>query len=623
VTRLTRAVLSGAVVVLLLSCLNLIAAETEKPPLKELPLRGETFLIGGRPAFLIAAAEQTKQKPWVWYAPTLPGLPGKEERWMFERFLAAGISMAGIDVGESYGSPDGRKLFTTLHREMTRRGYSPRPVLLGRSRGGLMTLAWAVENPDKVGGFAGIYPVCNIASYPGITKAAPAFLMTAEELQLHLAEHNPIDRLAALAKARVPLFAIHGDVDTVVPLNENSRLMHDRYAPLGGSMELIVPPGQGHNMWAGFFECQPLIDFVKKNAGPNLTLTSPLDYQVIQRRTRKKGSLSIKGQFAGGQAKKLTVEARLVVSTRPSKWRALRVSDRDQTFEGQWSVPAGGWHRLEVRAVSGRDTVAETAVEHVGVGEIFVIAGQSNSANHGAEKQIPRTGLVAAFDGQHWQLANDPQPGASGQGGSFIPAFGDAIAEHFQVPVGIVACGVGATSVREWLPKGATFPNPPTLTNHVQQLTDGTWQSKGDIFSTFVNRVKQLGPHGFRAVLWHQGESDANQADPIRTLPGPLYRDYLTRLINDSRREIGWPAPWFVAEASYHQPGDEGSADLRAAQASLWKDGTALEGPDTDSLKGELRENGGKGVHFSGPGLRAHSALWYAKVAPWLERIQR
>ena len=59
--------------------------------------------------------------------------------------------------------------------------------MLGRSRGGLMTLAWAVENADKVGGFAGIYPVCNLVSYPGVAKAAGAYELTAEELQTELA----------------------------------------------------------------------------------------------------------------------------------------------------------------------------------------------------------------------------------------------------------------------------------------------------------------------------------------------------------------------------------------------------------------------------------------------------
>ena len=56
------------------------------------------------------------------------------------------------------------------------------------------------------------------------------------------------------------------------------------------------------------------------------------------------------------------------------------------------------------------------------------------------------------------------------------------------------------------------------------------------------------------------------------------------------------------------------------AQAALWKAGVALEGPNSDALKGEFRENGGKGVHFTGPGLREHAAKWVEKVGPWLER---
>ena len=259
-------------------------------------------------------------------------------------------------------------------------------------------------------------------------------------------------------------------------------------------------------------------------------------------------------------------------------------------------------------------------MEHVGVGDVFVVAGKSNSANHGAEKQATKTQRVTTFDGTHWQLANDPQPGASGNGGSFLPPFGDAIAEKFHVPVGIVACGVGATSVREWLPKGATFPNPPTIEGRVRKLPEGNWESRGDLYASFCLRMKQLGPNGFRAVLWHQGESDANQKDGTRTLPSELYREYLEKLIRGSRTDIGWDAPWFVAQVSYHGPGDEASADIRAAQASLWKDGVAFEGPDTDALKGELREHGGKGVHFSGPGLRGHAACWVEKVSPWLEK---
>lgn len=246
------------------------AADAERNA-KSLPLPGEVFEVGGRTAFLIPAPSSAANpsRPWVWYAPTLARYPGAEERWMFEQFLAAGIAIAGIDVGESYGSPAGRAHFTLLYAELTgRRGYSARPVLLGRSRGGLMTLAWAAENPDRVGGFAGIYPVCNLASYPGVAKAAGAFGLAAAELEARLAEHNPVDRLAALAVRRVPLFAIHGDVDRIVPLEVNSGLLRERYRALGGPMELIVPAGQGHSMWPGFFQSEALVAFVKAHARP-------------------------------------------------------------------------------------------------------------------------------------------------------------------------------------------------------------------------------------------------------------------------------------------------------------------------------------------------------------------
>jgi pimeloyl-ACP methyl ester carboxylesterase len=248
---------------LVLAAAGVLPADTPK---KKLPIPGEVFEAAGRTAFLIPAKPDphATSKPWVWYAPTLPNLPGTEERWMFERLQAAGIAVVGIDAGESYGSPDGNKVFDALHAALISRGYSPKPVLLGRSRGGLMLLSWAAAHPDKVAGFAGIYPVCNLASYPGVDRAAGAFKMKPDELQAKLKDFNPVDRLERLAKAKIPLFAIHGDIDKVVPLEANSGQVKERYTALGGAMTLIVAPGQGHNMWPGFFRCQELVDFVIK-----------------------------------------------------------------------------------------------------------------------------------------------------------------------------------------------------------------------------------------------------------------------------------------------------------------------------------------------------------------------
>lgn len=234
-------------------------------PAKNLPIPGDTFLIKGCTAFLIMPDKSkiTSLMPWVWYAPTLNGLPGPEEKWMFQKFVDAGIAVAGIDVGESYGSPAGRANFSALYEELTTKyGLSKKPCLLARSRGGLMLYNWAAENPQSVTCVAAIYPVCNISSYPGIDKACGAFGMTSAQLTEKLKENNPIDRLESLAKAKIPLFHIHGDVDTVVPLEQNSGELASRYKKLGGTITLNIIKGQGHNMWEGWFQNQELVDFV-------------------------------------------------------------------------------------------------------------------------------------------------------------------------------------------------------------------------------------------------------------------------------------------------------------------------------------------------------------------------
>ena len=133
-----------------------------------------------------------------------------------------------------------------------------------------------------------------------------------------------------------------------------------------------------------------------------------------------------------------------------------------------------------------------------------------------------------------------------------------------------------------------------------------------------MNPLKPGPKRGERAEGVKKRIPSNDQKDQNCTLPGRLYREYLEKLICDSRRDAGFEAPWFVAQASYHVPGDEGSDDIRAAQSSLWRDGLAHEGPDSDALKGPLRERNGTGVHFSCHGLRTHAAKWAEKLIPWL-----
>ena len=234
---------------------------------KQLPCTVEFFDVDGHRAFLIRPERETLSSPvpWVWYAPVI-GHPNTSHAWMLKQWLEKGIGMAGVDVGESFGSPQGRKVYAALWETLTTRyKMSERPCLLPQSRGGLMLYNWAAENPARVAGIAGIYTVCDLRSYPGLERACGAYGLSAAELEARLTEHNPIDRLSPLAKAGVPILHVHGDADEVVPLEKNSGELARRYRALGGQMQLIVIPGKGHQVCDEFFQCRELLDFVVAN----------------------------------------------------------------------------------------------------------------------------------------------------------------------------------------------------------------------------------------------------------------------------------------------------------------------------------------------------------------------
>lgn len=226
-----------------------------------------TFLdVDGHPAFVLMPEAKKRQtpQPWIMYAPTLPGFPDEHEAWMHRKFLDAGIAVAGIDAGEAYGSPSGSKAMSTLYEQLVeRREFAKKPCLLGRSRGGLWVTSWAAENPEKVAGIAGIYPVFDLSVYPGLEKAAPAYELTVAELTNKLDAVNPINRLQPLIEARVPFYIVHGDVDEVVPLEPNSAAVAAQYqaAGAGDSVTLNVIKGQGHNYFEGFFRDSGLVKF--------------------------------------------------------------------------------------------------------------------------------------------------------------------------------------------------------------------------------------------------------------------------------------------------------------------------------------------------------------------------
>jgi hypothetical protein len=246
-------------------------AEQERGVAGRLGLRGARLDVADRPAFILMPEDWPSEEPqpWVMYAPTLPDYPDKHEAWMHKKFLDAGIVVVGIDCDEAYGNDRCVALMNELHKQLVeRRGFPEKCCALGRSRGGLWVTAWAAANPEKVAGIAGIYPCFDLRTYPGLEKAAPAYGLTATELEAKLPQLNPIEKVGAIAEAGIPAYFIHGADDAVVPLKENSAEFAARYKAAGKEnlVPLNVVEGQGHNFWEGFFRCQELVNFVIKQA---------------------------------------------------------------------------------------------------------------------------------------------------------------------------------------------------------------------------------------------------------------------------------------------------------------------------------------------------------------------
>jgi pimeloyl-ACP methyl ester carboxylesterase len=76
---------------------------------------------------------------------------------------------------------------------------------------------------------------------------------------------NPVDSLAPLAERKIPLLHVFGDADDVVPWEENTGLVAERYRKLGGPITLIRKSGVGHHPH-GLDDPSPIVEFIVKNS---------------------------------------------------------------------------------------------------------------------------------------------------------------------------------------------------------------------------------------------------------------------------------------------------------------------------------------------------------------------
>jgi len=336
-----------------------------------------------------------------------------------------------------------------------------------------------------------------------------------------------------------------------------------------------------------------LLTIGSMHAETALSLNAPLELQVCQRTDRNQADVIIAG-MVNPAVDIIEAKADLAAGIKVGEavgWTTI--AERKDlvgrgNFSGQLPLKAGGWYVITVRGRNGKEVVAEAAVSKVGVGEVFVTAGQSNSANFGKPKQVAKDDRVVYFKGKDYIPAKDPIPGGCGRDGSPWPILGDLIAESQQVPVCFRSSTPTWAEVEKWMP--------------------GVQHKSFNLYNTLLGRVRELPKGGVRAILWHQGESDSLAKTSAET-----YRDRMKTIIESLNKDAGYDLTWFVAQASLHSKSEEPEEkEVARGQELIWKDGIAKRGPNTDELGPEYRSDK---VHFNQKGLTAHAERWFKALA--------
>jgi pimeloyl-ACP methyl ester carboxylesterase len=133
---------------------------------------------------------------------------------------------------------------------------------------------WAAAHPEHTLAVYLDNAVCDFKSWPGgkpkglgTGKGSPpewnkmlkAFDFPSDDAA-KASKANPVDNLAPLAKAKIPLLLVYGDADTVVPSTENSDIVFARYKAMGAPIQRIVKPGQDHHPH-GLKDVAPVLAF--------------------------------------------------------------------------------------------------------------------------------------------------------------------------------------------------------------------------------------------------------------------------------------------------------------------------------------------------------------------------
>jgi hypothetical protein len=295
-------------------------------------------------------------------------------------------------------------------------------------------------------------------------------------------------------------------------------------------------------------------------------------------------------------------------------------------------------------------------------GEVFLVAGQSNAANHGQvgtpllantlHRGVDVSNSTVLWqpleEQKHYYATYETDPTISGAiWAEFAEKLGTTLQQYegrsSPVPVAVLNVAYGGSAVEFWQysPSGGnTYGAGRYL---FPRLALG---------GTTLNRLASSGAStcSFRAVLWHQGEANSERSfTQPNTIPGSstvfgvadrkTYAGMMTQLARDFRSQTGCAQPWMVASATWEsaywwnndgKPVSEkfrAEAEIRKGQRYLWShvpvdagEPVFKAGPDTDLFSGDVAGYGAAGyrrdgVHLTAFGQDLHGDLWASRVA--------
>ena len=223
------------------------------------------FTFNGRNAILVCPNDPDPSGRWLLKTEYFGAFPAFEIEMLKRGYHVAHVS----NITRWHVEADTHARAEFCRFLATERGLHDQCVPVGMSCGGLQAVYFASVYPELVSVLYLDAPVMNYLSCPFRVGRVenPMFeefvrdkVMTVSEL-LNYRDH-PVDRLPKLLEYRIPTALICGDSDTVVPYEENGKLLSEAYRRAGIPLFGVVKPGCDHHPH-GLEDPTPLIEFVE------------------------------------------------------------------------------------------------------------------------------------------------------------------------------------------------------------------------------------------------------------------------------------------------------------------------------------------------------------------------